>query len=241
MCYLKLIAHRNDSSGRNWNLSPSCCSQPFLTICEQHQAGSQGCRNKLQQSCISSWLQEGCPMVGKGNTAPWVVIFLFLKPSVHVSKLIRACWTGGAEGKVHSAVSNAAGKCLGQGTNHQKLCAALQPTLLLGCSSTLCIMCCHGVLVCVSSAAFVLFPIGLNPKHSNAVVTLAGENKGDIIVWGFEHTTGSQFKVQPCVLVIQGVFWAQSPAWLCSLSVLCIMITECDGTQLIYRCLENHL
>lgn len=138
-------------------------------------------------------------------------------------------------------MSNPAGKCLRQETNHQNLCAALQPTLLPGCSNTLCIMCCHGVLICALSAGFVLFSVVFNPKYSNAVVRLAEGNKGDIMVWGFKYRTGSQFKVQPCVLVIQGVFWAQSTTWLCSLSVLCIMILECDRTHLISRCLEKHL
>lgn len=85
----------------------------------------------------------------------------------------------------------------------------------------------------------MLFSIGFNPKYSNAVVRLAGEKKGDIMVWGFKYRTGSHFKVQPCVLVIRSVFCAQSTTWLCSLSVLCIVILECDGTQLIYRCLEK--
>ncbi|RLW02900.1 hypothetical protein DV515_00006925 [Chloebia gouldiae] len=48
---------------------------------------------------------------------------------------------------------------------------------------------------------FVLFAVGFNPKYCNAVVRLAGENKEDIMVWGLKHSTGSQFKVQPCVLV----------------------------------------
>jgi len=60
-------------------------------------------------------------------------------------------------------------------------------------SNTLCIMCCHVMLICVSSAGsetfLELFAIGIKPKQSNVVVRLPGGNKGDKMVWGFEHRT----------------------------------------------------
>lgn len=93
------------------------------------------------------------------------------------------------------------------------------------CSNTPCIMCCHVTPLCVSSAAFEAllghFAIGIKPKYSNVVVRPPGESKGDNMVWGLEHRTWNQFRGQSCILVIQGVFWAQSIIGLCSRSVLC--------------------
>jgi len=49
------------------------------------------------------------------------------------------------------------------------------------------------MLICVSSAGsetfLELFAIGIKPKQSNVVVRLPGGNKGDKMVWGFEHRT----------------------------------------------------
>lgn len=67
----------------------------------------------------------------------------------------------------------------------------MQPTLLPERCKTLCIMCCHGKLVWVSSAGFetllALFAVGIKPKCNNIVVRLMGENKGGNMVCGAEH------------------------------------------------------
>lgn len=159
-------------------------------------------------------------------------------------KLIHTYWVGGAKGKVRSTVSNPAVKWRKRETNHKKIIkSSLQrcsPRSCPECSHTLCIICCHVRMICISSAGFEtlleLFAIGIKPKYSNVMVRLPGENKGGNIVWGFEHRTWGWFRVQSCILATQGAFWAQSLTWLCSCSLLChcdLRAWCCGGTQLV--------